>query len=139
MNCPFCDIIDKEIRSDIVYETENVIAFLDIDPINEGHILVVPKIHKSSLHEIPLSVLTDTMDALRKISVAINDVYKNKGYSIMQNGGEFCDFGHIHFHIFPRYENDGFGWKYPEESFEASDKVAKRIAAALQTFNERGL
>ena len=129
MNCPFCDIIDKEIRSDIVYETENVIAFLDIDPINEGHILVVPKIHKSSLHEVPLSVLTDTMDALRKISVAINDVYKNKGYSI----------GHIHFHIFPRYENDGFGWKYPEKSFEASDKVAKRITATLQTFNERGL
>ena len=109
-----------------------MIAFLDIDPINEGHILVVPKIHKAAIHEIPLPVLTETMNILQKISIAIIEVYQNKGYSIMQNGGDFCDFGHAHFHIFPRYENDGFGWIYPEGSFEASKKVAEKIRVALQ-------
>ena len=136
MNCPFCAIINKETESNIVYETENVIAFLDIDPINEGHILVVPKIHTATIREIPLPVLTETMDVLQRISIAIEDVYKNKGYTIMQNGGDFCDFEHAHFHIFPRYENDGFGWKYSDLTFDSSDKTAEKVRTALLNISD---
>ena len=116
----------------IVYESSNIIAFLDIDPINEGHILVVPKIHKSTIEEIPLLVLTETMNVLQKISAALKKVYSAEGYSIMQNGGEFCDFGHTHFHIFPRYKNDGFGWNYSDNEYESSSNVAERIKKALK-------
>lgn len=45
--------------------------------------------------------------------------------SIMQNGGQFCDFGHFHLHLFPRYPNDEFGWTYPKGPFEYSQKVAE--------------
>lgn len=53
-------------------------------------------------------------------------------YSIMQNGGQFCDFGHFHLHLFPRYLNDGFGWTYPKGPFEYSQKVAERIRKELE-------
>ena len=132
MNCPFCKIIEKQVDSFIVYESSNVITFLDIDPINEGHILVVPKIHKSTIEEIPLLVLTETMNVLQKICAALKKVYSAEGYSIMQNGGEFCDFGHTHFHIFPRYKNDGFGWNYSDNEYESSSNVAEKIRKALK-------
>ena len=50
----------------------------------------------------------------------------------MQNGGEFCDFGHFHLHIFPRYIKDGFGWNYPEGPFEYSENVANKIRKELE-------
>lgn len=131
MECPFCKIIEKKQDAYIIYESENVIAFLDFDPINEGHILVVPKLHEASIDNMPLHLLTEIMELLQRIIPALKKVYKIDGYSIMQNGGAFCDFGHGHFHIFPRYKADGFGWKYPEGTFEYSEAVAEKIRQAL--------
>lgn len=131
MECPFCKIIEKKQEAYIIYESENVIAFLDIDPINEGHILIVPKVHESSIDKMPLHILTEILELLQKIVPALKEVYKTDGYSIMQNGGTFCDFGHGHFHIFPRYKYDGFGWKYPEGTFEYSKAVAEKIRRVL--------
>lgn len=131
MECPFCKVIEKKQDAYIIYESENVIAFLDFDPINEGHILVVPKLHEASIDNMPLHLLTEIMELLQRIIPALKKVYKIDGYSIMQNGGDFCDFGHGHFHVFPRYKNDGFGWKYPEGTFEYSEAVAEKIRQAL--------
>ena len=58
-------------------------------------------------------------------------VYKMEGYSIMQNGGIFNDIGHYHMHIFPRYSNDGFGFKYSSESHKYSMKIAEKIKIVL--------
>ena len=54
----------------------------------------------------------------------------------MQNGGAFCEFGHLHFHIFPRYENDGFGWTEPDGEFECSERVAQCIREGLKEVQE---
>jgi len=132
MGCPFCEIIEKQAHAHVIYESENSIAFLDIDPINEGHILVVPKLHVASIDEIPIDILMGIIETLQKIVTVLKEIYHFDGYSIMQNGGEFCDFGHAHFHIFPRYKNDGFGWKYPEGPFECSDKVAEQIRNMME-------
>ena len=131
MECPFCNIIKKQAEAHVVYESENIIAFLDIDPINEGHVLIVPKLHEASIDKMPINILNEIMETAQKIVTALKAVYNMDGYSIMQNGGEFCDFGHGHFHVFPRYKNDGFGWKYPEGAFEHSDKVAEQLKNAL--------
>ncbi|MBQ8627333.1 MAG: HIT family protein [Agathobacter sp.] len=114
MECPFCKIIKKQAEAYVICESENIIAFLDIDPINEGHVLIVPKLHEASIDNMPINILTEIVKVIRKVVTALKEVYNIYGYSIMQNGGEFCDFGHGHFHVFPRYKNDGFGWKYPE-------------------------
>ena len=102
MSCTFCKIANKEIESNIVYESNNIIAFLDIDPINEGHILVIPKEHYLDIDEIPKELLTRLLDITQKIVIAIKKTYNPNGYSIMQNGGKFNDIGHFHLHIFPR-------------------------------------
>ena len=132
MECPFCKIVNKQAEAYVIYESENVIAFLDIDPINEGHVLIIPKIHETSINKIPLVVLTEILEVAQKVVAALKEVYSIDGYSIMQNGGEFCDFGHGHFHVFPRYKDDGFGWKYPEGAFEYSAKVAEQLRNAMQ-------
>lgn len=129
--CAFCNIIKKQADAYVIFESENIIAFLDIAPIHEGHVLIVPKIHESTIQKIPVNVLTEIMELAQKVVAALEEIYDMDGYSIMQNGGQFCEFGHFHVHIFPRYRNDGFGWNYPQGSFEFSDDVAEKIRKAL--------
>ena len=131
MECPFCKIIKKQAEAYVIYESENIIAFLDIAPINEGHVLIVPKLHEASIDNMPINILTEIVETIQKVVTALREVYNIDGYSIMQNGGEFCDFGHGHFHVFPRYKNDGFGWKYPEGTFEYSYEVAEQLRSAM--------
>lgn len=133
--CVFCEIIKKQSPAHIVYEDSKLITFLDIEPIHEGHVLIVPKIHVDSIDKIPEDTLTDIMSVAKRMVVALKEVYGNEGYSIMQNGGKYCDFGHAHFHVFPRYDKDGFGWTYPEEASEYSSEIAKRIREKLGTLD----
>lgn len=130
-NCIFCKIAKHQLLSYTVYEDSEAIAFLDIDPINEGHILVIPKEHYLDINEIPKELLTHLLDVTQKIVVAIKKTYNPNGYSIMQNGGEFNDIGHFHLHIFPRYQNDGFGWKCNENEINVSQEIASNIRKAL--------
>lgn len=129
--CEFCNIVNKQTPAHVVYENGKVIAFLDIEPINEGHILIVPKDHTDSIDKLSDDVVFDIMKVAKDIVIALREIYGMEGYSIMQNGGKFCDFGHAHFHVFPRYENDGFGWTYPKEESEYSACVAKKIREKL--------
>ena len=131
VNCIFCKIANKEVESNIVYESNNIVAFLDVDPINEGHILVVPKEHYLDIEELPIKLLNEIMELSQRIVKALKETYKPDGYSIMQNGGKFNEIGHFHFHIFPRYQNDGFGWKCNENEINVSQEIASNIRKAL--------
>jgi histidine triad (HIT) family protein len=108
--CIFCRIIKGEIETNIIYEDNDIMSFLDIDPINVGHILIVPKKHLLDIDEMSNDLLTTIMLHSKTIARALKDVYNPDGYSIMQNGGIFNEIGHYHLHIFPRYSNDGFSW-----------------------------
>ena len=132
MECVFCEIIKKQEESYTIYESKNIIAILDIDPINEGHVLIIPKLHVESIEKLSIDVLHEIMEVTQKVVAALKDIYHMDGYTVMQNGGEFCDFGHAHFHIFPRYKNDGFGWVYPEGPFECSGDVAEKLKNAMK-------
>lgn len=129
--CDFCKIINKQLPAHIVYEDEQLISFLDIEPIHEGHVLIAPKKHVDSIDKLSDDELIDIMSVARKVVVTLKDVYGNEGYSIMQNGGKFCDYGHAHFHVFPRFDNDGFGWTYPEGESEYSERVAEKLRDKL--------
>ena len=127
MNCIFCKNTNKEIESNIVYENNNIIAFLDADPINEGHILIVPKKHYLDIEGLPAEILNEIMELSQRIVKVLKMIYNPNGYSIMQNGGEFNDIGHFHLHIFPRYQNDGFGWISNENKIIVSKEIANKI------------
>lgn len=125
MKCIFCH--KENIITDFVYEDEMVMAFMDMDPINEGHVLLVPKAHYLDVDEMPDEVLAHLMIISKRIVSALKKVYKPAGYSIMQNGGEFNDVGHYHLHIFPRYVGDGFGWTFGEGEKAVNAEIAKQI------------
>lgn len=125
LECVFCH--KDRIVTDFVYEDEIVMAFMDMEPINEGHILLVPKEHYLDVDEIPDEVLAHLTIVSKKIVSALKETYKLDGYSIMQNGGVFNDVGHYHLHIFPRYVGDGFGWTYGNENKNVNAEIAKRI------------
>lgn len=129
--CVFCDIANKELPTHTVYEDDIVIAFLDYDPINEGHVLLIPKTHYLDADEVPETELLHLMRISQKLVKAVKTVYHPDGYSIMQNGGKFNDTGHYHMHVFPRYEEDGFGWTFSDEKFEYSQRVADQIHDAM--------
>jgi len=130
--CLFCDIADHKITgAHIVNETAKTIAFLDIAPVNEGHVLIIPKLHVDSIIDMSDEYVLEITEITRKLVNAYEKIYGAKGYGVMQNGGANCDFGHFHFHVFPRLENDGYDWIYPEGEKEVSEIVAAKLRNAL--------
>lgn len=130
--CVFCDIANHQIKPNIIFENENVMAFLDINPINEGHTLIIPKKHYLDTDELPDVLLHELMNISKKLITVIKQVYKPDGYSVMQNGGKFNDIGHYHIHIFPRYQNDGFGWTESGNRYEVNETIAKKLKKELK-------
>ena len=131
-SCVFCDIVNKKNDSYVVYENKIVMAILDIDPINEGHILLITKKHYLDLDEIPEDEVTEIFNCAKKIVKALKKVYKLNGYSIMQNGGAFNDIGHFHLHIFPRFYYDGFSYEYSDNEYSVSIEVCNKIKKEIE-------
>lgn len=102
MECIFCKIINKEIPSSVVYEDEKILAFNDIDPMAPIHVLVVPKIHVSSLNEMKDNEFEYLKYAFSKIpEIAENLGIKESGYRTIINTGENAGqtVKHLHIHI----------------------------------------
>lgn len=131
MDCIFCKIVKGELPSNLVYEDDLIMCFLTIEPINEGHVLIIPKNHYLDTDEIPTEIVTSMMVLSKRIVKVIKEKYSPDGYSIMQNGGEFNDIGHYHMHVFPRYKGDGFGWTFSYKKHDFSQEIAKELKERL--------
>lgn len=131
MDCIFCKIVKGDLPSNLVYENDLIMCFLTIEPINEGHVLIIPKSHYLDTDEIPTEVVTSMMVLSKRIVKVIKEKYSPDGYSVMQNGGEFNDIGHYHMHVFPRYKGDGFGWTLSDKKHNFSQEIAKELKIML--------
>lgn len=109
MDCIFCKIINKQLKAEIIYETPEVIAFLDTNPINHGHILVVPKKHVEHLTELDDNDVSAAMAVARKLMKALLDSDDWDGVNLLQNNYEAAGqmVPHVHFHLVPRKIGDG--------------------------------
>ena len=125
--CLFCDIVEHKKAAYIVDETELAITVLDIEPVHEGHVLIIPKIHVDSIVNLPDEFVAEITRLTRKLIKAYSTVYNAPGYGVMQNGGSTCDCGHFHFHVFPRWLGDGYDWVYPEGVKNVSTEVAAKL------------
>jgi histidine triad (HIT) family protein len=113
-SCVFCQIIKKEIPANIVCEDARFLVFMDIHPVNLGHVLIVPKVHYSNLYEMPDESLSSLGPMIKKIAVAVKEGVSADGINIGMNNGQPAGqlIGHAHVHIIPRFENDGHRhWK----------------------------
>lgn len=120
-NCIFCKIINKEIPSSIVYEDDDVIAFLDISQATKGHTLVVPKEHYKNFLATPSEVSDKVMKVAKRIGIAQIEMLGAKGVNILTNVNEAAGQSvmHFHVHVIPRYEiSDGFKLTLKDNSNE---------------------
>jgi histidine triad (HIT) family protein len=129
--CIFCKIIAGQIPAAKVYEDDKVLAFLDVGPLSDGHVLVVPKEHYQKVHECPPKVLADVWAVLGKIAGAVSSAMNSDGYNVLCNNGRAAGqlVDHVHFHIVPRMTGDDVfnrwpAFKYPEGKIE---KLAQKI------------
>ena len=139
-NCVFCEIIAGKSPVSIVYEDDLVIVFPTIEPVNKGHILIVPKVHAAFLAELDEKTTLHVIKISRKISAAIrNSEYKCRGINWFLADGEAAgqEVFHFHFHVYPRFTDDGFGFKYDKsKNFKRMnrselDKIAEHIKNLL--------
>ena len=132
-NCIFCKIIAGKIPCIKVYENSQVLAFLDISPVNPGHTLVMPKKHSETIIDCDENSLCETMKAAKKLSSAVMKAVKADGINISINNyraaGQLVP--HLHVHIMPRFENDGLKLDWPAKKVEGMDKIAASIRKAL--------
>lgn len=108
MDCIFCDIASKISEAEIIFENEKVIAFLDINPVNYGHTLLIPKKHFDNFLTIPNDELAELTKLTQYIAGAVKRAVKADGFNIISNNGMSAGQSvfHFHYHIIPRYEND---------------------------------
>ena len=109
-DCIFCKIIKGEIPSFKIYENEYIYAFLNINPIAKGHTLVIPKKHFNSILDCEENYLNEMIKATKLISNHLKEKLNCTGINILNNSGKSAgqEIYHIHFHIFPRFDNDNY-------------------------------
>jgi len=129
----FDKILDGEIPCHRVYEDEHVLAFLDINPLSEGHTLVIPKERVAKLHEMSDDQSAAIGRVLPRIARAVLEATGASEYNLLQNNGPGAHQAvfHVHFHIIPKTEAGGLGVGWKPKSLEDGEKLASSIRDAL--------
>jgi len=133
-DCIFCKIVRREILCSKIYEDEEFLAFLDIKPINKGHVLVVPKIHCRNLLDFPKSEESDLIEFIKKVAKAVVKATGAVGFNLGMNNGRAAGqlIEHAHFHIIPRFSDDGLKqWPHKEYAEGEIEEVQKKIVSFL--------
>lgn len=130
-SCVFCRIARKQSPGSVIYEDETVMAFLDINPLNEGHTLIIPKEHHEDIFEIPAELLAYLHTISKRIAIAVKKATKADGISIFQQNGKAADqeIPHLHIHVVPRYEGQTMGrfLERPKADREKLEQIATNI------------
>lgn len=134
-DCLFCRIVSKEIPALTVYEDNDVMAFLDIKPVNPGHTLVVPKVHSSGFHDATPEALHKLILATQRVANAVMLAMGVEGFNLEQNNGEIAGqvIKHLHLHVVPRHPLDGLKhWPGKEYGDGEAGAVAEQIKKAFE-------
>lgn len=132
----FSRIIVGEIPCYRIYEDEKVLAFLDVFPLSRGHTLVIPKEPAATIDALSDESAAAIGRVLPRIARAVMAATGAKAYNILQNNGSSAHQAvfHVHFHIIPKFEDDGSGlgilWKAGKLDSTAAGPLASAIAAA---------
>ncbi|HDQ16926.1 MAG TPA: HIT family protein [Candidatus Vogelbacteria bacterium] len=107
--CLFCQIASGQIPADKVYEDETWLAFLDIRPVNKGHLLLIPKEHYRNIFDLSDEALDKLGRPLAKLAQAVKKASQAEGVNIIMNNEPAAGqiIFHAHWHIVPRFSDDG--------------------------------
>ncbi|MEK4759905.1 HIT family protein [Viridibacillus sp. FSL E2-0187] len=141
MDCLGCNLANKNDQVHVVFEDDFVCCFLDHDPYNEGHVLILPKKHIYDVEELDENTANAIMKASMLLSKAIKRLFNPDGITICQNGGIFNELTHYHMHVVPRYKDQSFATfytgedNYIEEDIKLMETKRKLIDAVNEIIN----
>lgn len=134
-DCIFCKIIAVEIPASVIFENESVITLLDIGPLAEGHLLVVPRRHFSKLSDLPPAESSQLGAVLPAMARALLEVTQAEGFNVLVNEGRSAGqlVPHVHFHLIPRTSGDKLGYRWNAGSYSPgrADELAAEYQAIL--------
>jgi histidine triad (HIT) family protein len=132
--CIFCQIVEGRLPCARIYENERVLCFLDINPINPGHTLVIPKAHYATMLDITAEDMQACSLVTREVARAIFRATGAPGMNLLQNNfrpaGQHID--HIHFHLIPRRANDNFMTTWPARPADPSELETMLVKITAQ-------
>lgn len=135
MDCIFCKIVAGQIPCYKVFENDSILSFLDINPISDGHTIVIPKVHYERADQCPPEVLAETGKVLGMIAKAVTAAVNAPAFNILCNNGTPAGqvVKHLHFHIIPRCENDKVFTQWPKYTYPdgKAPEFLKKILAQI--------
>ena len=125
-------IVAGEIPCTKIFEDEHTLAFLDIHPLSEGHTLLIPKRCWRQLDDVPPEVAAALGAALAKVGAAVAKGTGCAGWNVLQNNGASAgqEVPHVHFHIIPRADGDGLGFRWKPKALSSAE--AERLGEAIR-------
>jgi histidine triad (HIT) family protein len=136
-DCTFCKIAAKEIASAIVYEDQELIAFLDARPLFPGHVLLCPRAHYSTFNEVPPDLVGPLFLKAQLLAQAVESALEAEGTFVAINNRVSQSVPHLHIHIVPRRRRDGLkGFFWPRHKYE-SDQAMEAARSAISRKIER--
>ena len=109
MDCIFCKIVAREITAKVIYENDEALGILDVHPIARGHTMIIPKIHVSSIFDLPDDRIGSVFQGVKKAAELLDKKLAPEGFTYGINQGEASGqtVSHLHIHIVPRWSSDG--------------------------------
>lgn len=138
--CLGCELANKIVPVNVVYENDFVCCILDHDPFNEGHVIILPKKHVEDIDELDETTANAIMQASRIIAKGVKALYQPDGLTLCQNGGIFNELTHFHVHIVARYKHQSFADFYFEKPFDNENEknrlpdTRKELEEVIKTF-----
>lgn len=135
MDCLFCKIANGDIPANIVYEDDLTVAFLDINPVNPGHTLVIPQKHSRNIFDIKPEQAEAVIRTTLKVANAIKSSLEADGMNLFQCNEPAAsqEVFHFHLHLIPRFEDDSIALQWnqqqasPEELKDITEKIRKKL------------
>jgi histidine triad (HIT) family protein len=135
--CIFCQVLGGERTGSFVYRDERVAAFMDIQPVNPGHLLVVPIAHAASLADMDGAGASELMRVGHRLAATLRaSAVRCEGVNLFLADGAAAmqEVFHVHLHVIPRYPGDGFGLTFGPHYRKLPPRAElDRIAAQLRT------
>ncbi|MFQ6047826.1 MAG: HIT family protein [Phycisphaerae bacterium] len=136
LDCIFCKIVSGTIPALKVLEDDECVSFVDIRPLAEGHLLLIPKQHFETIDQMPAELVGRVLRHLPRLGAAVARTAGADGYNVLQNNGRSAGqvVPHVHFHIIPRRAGDGLGYRWPAGQYPPgrAEQVRDQIRQALQ-------
>ncbi len=133
MTCTFCRIVVGHAPAFLVWQDDDVAAFLDVRPLFAGHVLVVPTRHADTLAELPAAAIGPFFSFVQRVEAAVRRACDVPGTFVAMNNVVSQSVPHLHVHVVPRRPKDGLrGFFWPRTRYE-DDEVARSVAERIRS------